>query len=89
MWLEKTSGGKSALKLDHCPNPLAEKKLSKMEKIVLGLIIAGKSNKEIARTLYRSIRTVEDHRSRIMHKLKVDNVVNLVKLVIANKTSLD
>ena len=45
----------------------------------LRIILKGKSNKEIAHILKRSVRTVEVHRSHIMHKLNVDNVVDLVK----------
>lgn len=53
--------------------------LTKTERIVLKLVLSGMSNKGIAYTLHRSERTVEVHRSHIMHKLNVDNVVDLVK----------
>ena len=43
------------------------------------LVITGKSNKEIAYLLHRSLRTIEVHRSHLMRKLDVDNVVDLVK----------
>ena len=46
---------------------------------VLKLIIDGKSNKEIAQILHRSIRTIEVHRGHLMHKLGVYNVVDLFK----------
>lgn len=49
---------------------------------ILKLIIKGKSNKEIAKLLHRSIRTVENHRAHLMKKLDVDNSVELVKLSI-------
>ncbi len=49
------------------------------EMIILCLILQDKSNKEIARILHRSVRTVEVHRSHIMHKLDVDSVVDLAK----------
>jgi two-component system response regulator FixJ len=55
------------------------KALTKTEKIILQLILKGMSNKGIAYTLQRSERTIEVHRSHIMHKLNVDNVVDLVK----------
>ncbi|UCE46738.1 MAG: response regulator, partial [Phycisphaerales bacterium] len=55
------------------------KPLTKTEKIVLQLILRGMANKGIAYTLQRSERTIEVHRSRIMRKLDVDNVVDLVK----------
>ena len=41
-----------------------------------------KSNKEAAHLLNRSTRTIEDHRARIMRKLDVDNIVDLVKRVV-------
>jgi len=44
----------------------------------LGSII-GMSNRAIANSLHRSERTIEVHRSHIMRKLNVDNVVDLVK----------
>ncbi|MFZ9010302.1 MAG: response regulator transcription factor [Anaerohalosphaeraceae bacterium] len=55
------------------------KPLTKTEKIILKLILDGKSNKGIAYMLQRSERTIEVHRSHIMRKLNVDNVVDLVK----------
>ncbi|UCG49726.1 MAG: response regulator transcription factor [Phycisphaerales bacterium] len=58
---------------------LLGKPLSRMEMMVLRHILAGKSNKETARILNRSERTVENHRSRLMRKLGVDNVVDLCK----------
>jgi len=59
--------------------PLPGKALTKTEIKVLRFILDGNSNKETARLLHRSVRTVEDHRSHIMHKLGVDNLVDLVK----------
>jgi len=57
----------------------ASKLLSMTEKKVLRLIVVGKSNKEIAWILSRSIRTIEDHRSNLMKKLEVDNLAELIK----------
>ena len=48
-------------------------------KTILQLILQSMSNKEIANILYRSVRTIEVHRSHIMHKLDVDSIVDLVK----------
>jgi len=53
--------------------------LSKTELNVLGLILEGMTNKQIAQLLHRSIRTIEDHRSNIMHKLGAENLLELVK----------
>lgn len=54
-------------------------KLTTAERRVLHLVLNGKSNKEIAYFLKRSVRTVEVHRRHFMKKFGVDNVVDLVK----------
>jgi RNA polymerase sigma factor (sigma-70 family) len=58
--------------------------LSARERDVLKLVIAGMPNKQIARQLGISIRTVEDRRRNVYHKLGVDSAVQLVTLVLAN-----
>ncbi|MHC4571259.1 MAG: response regulator transcription factor [Planctomycetota bacterium] len=74
---------KSALK-QHAPHRfLHGKSLTGTEKMILNLILHGKSNKEMARILHRSIRTIEYHRNHIMHKFGVDNLVDLVKRALA------
>ena len=60
-------------------NLRATKLLTRTEVKVLSFILDGKSNKEIANTMHRSVRTIEVHRSHIMHKFDVDNLVDLVK----------
>jgi FixJ family two-component response regulator len=57
----------------------AGKPLTKAEMRVLRLIIDGKSNREIANLIHRSARTVEVHRAHVMHKLGVDNMIDLIK----------
>jgi len=69
----------SVLKRNTQNHPLVGKVLTKTEMEVLRLILEGKSTKEIAFLRHRSVRTIEDHHSRIMHKLGVDNLVDLVK----------
>jgi len=51
--------------------------LTNTEIRVLRLILDGKSNKEAAHFLHRSVRTIEAHRSRIMCKLGVNSAVGL------------
>lgn len=58
---------------------VAGKALTKTEMRVLSLILNGNGNKQTARILHRSVRTIEDHRCHIMRKLGVDNLVDLVK----------
>ena len=57
--------------------------LTKSEVQVLTLIVAGRSNKQIARLLCNSQRTVEYHRCRLMGKLNANNTVELVKCAIS------
>lgn len=64
-------------------DPLVGKPLTRTERIVLCLILEGISNKRIAYILERSERTIEVHRGRVMRKLGVDNVVDLVKKATA------
>jgi len=70
---------KSILQQSTVDDSYRGKSLTESEMRVLKLIISGKSNKEIAYILHRSIRTIEVHRGHLMHKLDVDNVVDLVK----------
>lgn len=60
-------------------NITAKKMLTPSEKLVLTLLLEGKSNKQIAKKLGRSIRTIEDHRGHIMHKFGVDNAFELTQ----------
>lgn len=57
--------------------------LTRAEANILKLIIEGRSNREIANSLNRSIRTIEVHRAHLMQKLGVDNVIDLVKMGVA------
>jgi len=59
--------------------------LTERERQVLELVVEGKSNKEIARALVISPKTVSVHRSNIMAKLGVHNSAELVRYVIENK----
>lgn len=59
----------------------ARDKLSSRERQVLDRLVAGETNKETARQLSLSPRTVEAHRARIMDKLGVQSFAELVRLV--------
>ena len=56
--------------------------LSKREHEVLQLIAEGKSTKEIAATLYVSVKTVETHRKQIMDKLDIHSIAGLTKYAV-------
>jgi RNA polymerase sigma factor (sigma-70 family) len=58
-------------------------RLTAREREVLEHAVRGRHAKEIARLLGISPRTVEVHRTRIMEKLEVRNVAELVRFVVA------
>jgi RNA polymerase sigma factor (sigma-70 family) len=58
------------------------KKLTAREREVLDLVVAGQSNKQIAAKLKISIKTVEAHRAKIMNKMQVKSLAELVSLVV-------
>ena len=55
--------------------------LTDKEGEVMRLMIAGKTNREIAEICGNSTRTVELHRARIFDKLEVSNAVELVRVL--------
>ncbi len=60
----------------------ADTELSERERTVLKLIAEGRSNKEVASLLHISAKTVETHRARIMSKLELRTVPDLVRYAI-------
>jgi FixJ family two-component response regulator len=56
--------------------------LTQREREVLDRVVAGKVNRIIAEEMAISIKTVEAHRARIMEKLAVDSVAELVKATL-------
>jgi FixJ family two-component response regulator len=54
--------------------------LTPREREVMELVVAGRHNREIALVLDISARTVEVHKARLMDKLGVDNVADLVRM---------
>jgi DNA-binding NarL/FixJ family response regulator len=57
-------------------------KLTERQKEVLKLIAEGKGTKEIALHLKTSIASVESLRYRLMHKLNVNNMADLIKYAL-------
>ncbi|WP_044208573.1 response regulator transcription factor [Flammeovirga sp. OC4] len=55
--------------------------LTKREKEILKYVVHGKSSKEIAGILNKSVRTVETHRFNIMKKMEVKSAVELIAKV--------
>ena len=77
--LRKTATGRRAA--DTAAARLA--RLSRREREVLEGLVAGLSNKMIARRLSVSPRTVENHRAHIMDKLEARSLSELVRLALA------
>ncbi len=61
--------------------------LTPREREILASIAKGMSNKEIALHLSISVRTVETHRSRIMHKLELKSHAALIRFALHAQTA--
>ena len=60
-------------------------RLTPREREIVQLVAEGKSNKEISSALNISVKTVEAHRSHLMHKLNLSSISELVRYAIRNK----
>ncbi|HEY2749436.1 MAG TPA: response regulator transcription factor [Polyangia bacterium] len=54
--------------------------LSRREREIFDLLVRGDSNSTIARALFISVKTVETHRTRVMKKLEVHSIGELIRL---------
>jgi FixJ family two-component response regulator len=61
--------------------------LTTREREVMRRVVDGKPNKCIAKELAISIKTVEAHRSKMMEKLGVTSIAELVRVVVAAEAS--
>src|SRR5437870_13517257 len=57
-------------------------RLTPRERQVLDLVVDGKTNREIARSLAVREKTVECHRSNLTRKLSVDSLAEMIRLVV-------
>ncbi|MDP9501099.1 response regulator [Bisgaard Taxon 45] len=60
-------------KIQHCYAQLSRKELD-----ILGLLIQGQINRQVAETLNISVRTVEVHRANIMQKMQAQTIAELI-----------
>ena len=60
-------------------------KLSEREVEILRLLAEGKNSKEVAAALDLSSKTVDAHRARIMNKLSLNSLSDLIRFAIRNK----
>ena len=56
--------------------------LTRREREILRMIAEGRRNREIAATLYVSVKTVEKHRSNLMNKLDLHNTAALTSFAV-------
>ena len=69
----------------HLPSPTEagpRLPLSTREREILQLLAEGKSNKEVAKALHLSVKTVETHRSNIMHRLDLHSIGELIRYAL-------
>jgi DNA-binding NarL/FixJ family response regulator len=66
------------------PVPPPAVPLSAREREVIQLLAQGHSNKEVARLLGISVKTVETHRTNLMRKLELHSITQLVRYAIRN-----
>ena len=60
-------------------------RLTVREREIVQLLAEGKSNKEVATALNISVKTAETHRSRIMAKLQLRSIGELVRYAVRNR----
>ncbi|MBN9422835.1 MAG: DNA-binding response regulator [Candidatus Accumulibacter sp. 66-26] len=58
--------------------------LTPREREVMEMVVAGRHNREIAEALGISARTVEVHKARMMQKLRVDGLPQLIRLSLGH-----
>ena len=69
---------------ENSPPPPSERKLTERELQIVRLLAAGKAHKEIAVELGMAVRTVETHRAKIMLKLGLNSLPQLVQYALRN-----
>ena len=62
--------------------------LNERETQILRAVVAGKPNKQIAKELDLSMKTIEAHRARLMRKLQARSIADLVRLALAAEEEL-
>lgn len=63
--------------------------LTPREREVLAHVVEGRMNKQIAGDLGTVLKTIKVHRARVMHKMRVRSLAQLVKLIAASGVVLD
>ncbi len=61
--------------------------LTQREREVMDYVVAGQTNREVAAILAISVKTVEAHRSRLMEKLEVESIAELVQAAVQHRSN--
>ena len=69
--------------------PVLTSVLTQTENVVVGQVLSGKANKNIAGDLMLSQRTIEVHRANVFQKMRVRNAIELVKLLSSYQKDSD
>jgi len=64
---------------------VSRSRLTRREREVVQLLAEGKSSKEVAESLFISVKTADTHRANIMRKLDLHNVTELVRYAVRNQ----
>jgi DNA-binding NarL/FixJ family response regulator len=72
----------NGLPLTYLRRKMERRSLTKRETEVVRLVSQGHKNREVAEKLGISVKTVETHRSNVMNKLALRNVVELIRYAI-------
>jgi DNA-binding NarL/FixJ family response regulator len=80
---------------DHTPAfPISEQspppgiRLTPRQKVILQLLVEGKTNREMAETLHLSLKTIEFHKTRIMKSLGVKNTAELTQFALQHHLTI-
>lgn len=65
--------------------PTSLERLTSREREIVQLLAEGKSNKQIAKLLELSVKTVETHRAAVMRKLELSSLADLVRFAVRNQ----
>jgi two-component system response regulator FixJ len=76
-------GERRADRAQHAHLKVRLDRLSKREREVLEIVVAGHSNKVVAERLGISTKTIEVHRAHAMKKMEARNLAGLVKMAVA------
>lgn len=63
---------------------LASDRVTSREREIIQLLAEGNSNKDIARRLTLSVKTVETHRAAVMRKLELNSLADIIRWAIRN-----